>query len=63
MMKITRRNAVLFLLWVGVRALASDLCFLDDFQLRTLEFVDGKEVLWFFKKSNNLKQWIQRKKK
>ena len=39
---------------VCVRAIASDLCFLDDFQLRTLVFVDGK-VLWFFKKSNNSK--------
>ena len=38
----------------SVRALASDLCFLDDIQLRTLVFVDGK-VLWFFKKSNNSK--------
>ena len=38
----------------SVRAIASDLCFLDDFQLRTLVFVDGK-VLWFFKKSNNSK--------
>ena len=37
-----------------VRAIDSDLCFLDDFQLRTLAFVDGK-VLWFFKKSNNSK--------
>ena len=33
---------------------ASDLCFLDDIQLRTLVFVDGK-FLWFFKKSNNSK--------
>ena len=39
----------------GVRAIASDLCFLDDIQLRTLVFVDGKKVLWFFKKSNNSK--------
>ena len=39
---------------VGVRSLASDLCFLGDIQLRALEFVDGK-VLWFFKKSNNSK--------
>ena len=38
----------------SVRALASDLCFLGDIQLRTLVFVDGK-VLWFFKKSNNSK--------
>ena len=38
-----------------VRAIASDLCFLDDIQLRTLEFVDRKKVLWFFKKSNNSK--------
>ena len=37
-----------------VRTIASDLCFLDDIQLRTLVFVDGK-VLWFFKKSNNSK--------
>ena len=39
----------------GVRAIASDLCFLDDIQLRTLVFVDGKKVLWFFKKSINSK--------
>ena len=39
----------------SVRAIASDLCFLDDIQLRTLVFVDGKKVLWFFKKSNNSK--------
>ena len=38
----------------GVRAIASDLCFLDDIQLRTLVFVDGK-VLCFYKKSNNSK--------
>ena len=38
----------------SVRAIASDLCFLDDIQLRTLVFVDGK-VLWFYKKSNNSK--------
>ena len=28
-----------------VCALASDLCFLDDIQLRTLEFLDRKKVL------------------
>ena len=38
----------------SVRALASDLCFLDDIQLRTLVFMDGK-VLLVFKKSNNSK--------
>ena len=38
----------------GVRAIASDLCFLDDIQLRTLVFVDCK-VLCFYKKSNNSK--------
>ena len=38
----------------SVRAIDPDLCFLDDIQLRTLVFVDGK-VLWFFKKSNNSK--------
>ena len=38
-----------------VRAIASDLCFLDDIQLRTLVFVDGKKVLWFFMKGNNSK--------
>ena len=38
----------------GVRAIASYLCFLDDIQLRTLVFVDGK-VLCFYKKSNNSK--------
>ena len=40
---------------VSVRAIASDLCFLDDIQLRTLVFVDGKKVLWIFKKSINSK--------
>ena len=39
----------------SVRAIASDLCFLGDIQLRTLVFVDGKKVLCFFKKSNNSK--------
>ena len=39
----------------SVRAIASDLCFLDDVQLCTVVFVDGKKVLWFFKKSNNSK--------
>ena len=39
----------------SVRAIASDLCFLDDIQLRTLVFVDAKKVLWFYKKSNNSK--------
>ena len=39
----------------SVRAIASDLCFLDDIQLRTLVFVDGKKVLCFFKKSINSK--------
>ena len=38
----------------SVRAIASDLCFLDDIQLRTLVFMDGK-VLCFYKKSNNSK--------
>ena len=38
----------------NVRAIASDLCFLDDIQLRTLVFMDGK-VLWLCKKSNNSK--------
>ena len=44
-----------------VRAFASYLCFLGDLQLRTLEFVDRKKVLWFFRKSNNSKKWKQRK--
>ena len=39
----------------SVRSIDSDLCFLDDIQLRTLVFVDGKKFLWFFKKSNNSK--------
>ena len=39
----------------SVRAIASALCFLDDIQLRTLVFVDGKKVLWIFKKSINSK--------
>ena len=47
---------------VGVRAIDPDLCFLDDIQLRTLVFVDGKKVLWFFKKSNNSKtMWTTKK--
>lgn len=33
----------------GVCALASDLCFLDDIQLRTLVFVDRKKVLWLYR--------------
>ena len=47
---------------VGVRSIASDLCFLDDIQLRTLVFVDGK-VLFFFKKSNNSKTMDEKKVK
>ena len=46
----------------SVRAIDSDLCFLDDIQLRTLVFVDGK-VLWFFKKSNNSKTMEEKKVK
>ena len=46
----------------SVRSLASDLCFLDDIQLRTLVFVDGKKVLWLFKKSNNSKTMETTKK-
>ena len=46
-----------------VRAIASDLCFLDDIQLRTLVFVDGKKILWFFKKSNNSKTKTMEKEK
>ena len=38
----------------SVHSIASDLCFLDDIQLRALVFMDGK-VLWFCKKSNNSK--------
>ena len=37
----------------SVRAIATDLYFLGDIQLRTPEFVDRKKFLWFFKKSNN----------
>ena len=49
----TKRNTLPI---VGsVRALASDLCFLDDIQLRTPVFVDRKKVLCFFKKSINSK--------
>ena len=44
-----------------VRALASYLCLMDDIQLRTLEFVDRKKVLWFFKKSNNSKTMDEKK--
>ena len=33
----------------GVRAIASDLCFLGDIQLRTLVFVDRKKVLWLYR--------------
>lgn len=32
-----------------VCSLATDLCFLDDIQLRTLAFVDGKKVLWLYR--------------
>ena len=32
-----------------VRSIDSDLCFLDDIQLRTLEFVGRKKVLWFYR--------------
>ena len=32
-----------------VRAIASDLCFLDDIQLRALVFVDRKKVLWLYR--------------
>ena len=45
-----------------VRSIASDLCFLDGVQLRTLVFVDGK-VLWFFKKTNNSKTMDEKKVK
>lgn len=34
---------------VGVRAIATDLCFLGDIQLRTLVFVDRKKVLWLYR--------------
>ena len=47
----------------SVRSIDSDLCFLDDIQLRTLVFVDGKKVLWFFKKSNNSKTMDEKKVK
>lgn len=53
-MKITRRNAVLCVLWAAFVLSLPIYVFLDGVQLRTLEFVDGK-VLWFFKKSNNSK--------
>lgn len=33
----------------GVRAFASDLCFLGDIKLRTLAFVDRKKVLWLYR--------------
>ena len=33
----------------SVRAIASDLCFLGDIQLRTLEFLDRKKVLWLYR--------------
>lgn len=32
----------------GFRGFASNLCFLDDIQLRTLVFVDRKKVLWLY---------------
>ena len=47
----------------SVFAHASDLCFLGDIQLRTLEFVDRKKVLWFFKTSNNSKTMDEKKVK
>ena len=37
-----------------VRAIASDLCFLDDIQLPPFMRM-GSKVLWFYKKSNNSK--------
>ena len=37
------------------RSIASDLCFLDDIQLRTIVFVDGKKVLWLCRQINNSK--------
>mgnify|MGYP003420451377 CR=1 FL=1 len=39
----------------GFRGFASDLCFLGGVQLRTLEFVDRKKVLWLFRQINNSK--------
>lgn len=39
---------------VGVRAIASDLCFLGDIQLPPFMRM-GSKVLWFFRKSNNSK--------
>ena len=33
----------------SVRSIASDLCFLDDIQLRTPVFVDRKEVLLLYR--------------
>ena len=33
----------------SVRVIASDLCFLGGVQLRTLEFVDTKKVLWLYR--------------
>ena len=32
-----------------IRAIDSHLCFVDDIQLRTLAFVDGKKVLCFYR--------------
>ena len=39
---------------VGVRAFASDLCFLGDIQLQPFMRM-GSKVLWFYKKSNSSK--------
>lgn len=33
----------------SVHSFASDLCFLGDIQLRALEFVDRKKVLWIYR--------------
>ena len=39
---------------VGVRVIASDLCFLGDIQLPPFMRM-GRKVLWFFRQSNNSK--------
>ena len=49
LMKITRRNAVLCVLWVVFVLSLPIYVFLDGIQLRALEFVDRKKVLWLYR--------------
>lgn len=63
-MKITRRNAVLCVLWVVFVISLPIYFFLDDIQLRTLVFVDRKKFCGFIDKQIIQKRlWKQQKKK